>query len=220
MKKIYSVMLLAAMLLCSMDAAAERTTRDLVFDDSEGSAAAPSSDTQTLAVKTTIALVRDGQNSTVTPTHEFKSGDSIKVVFTPNVDGYVYWLAKGSSGKHSVLFPSPKSGMDNAVKRNQEYTVPPKGSFKFDAQAGSEELLCILAPEKLADLEKLVAEAAAGNVSDATNKAVATLDQSNTEKRTTRDLVFDDEDDKDVNTKSQQAAKGTPFVAHYVLTHK
>lgn len=220
MKKFYFVMLLAAMVLFSMDAEAQRTTRDLVFDDSEGAAATPDSDTQTLAVKSTIVLVRDGQSSTVTPAHEFKSGDSIKIAFTPNVDGYVYWLTKGSSGKHSLLFPSPKSGAEHAVKRNQEYTVPVKGAFKFDNQAGSEELLCILSPEKLPDLEKLVAEAMAGKVSESTDKAVALLDQGNASKRTTRDLVFEDEDDNDVNTKSQQAAKGTPFVTHYVLTHK
>ena len=46
------------------------------------------------------------------------------------------------------------------------------------------------------------------------------LEEKNTAKRTTRDLVFDDEDEGDVNTKQQVAPKGEPFVAHYVLTHK
>ena len=90
------------------DSWAARTTRDLVFDDEEPAQtqAMESSGKQTTALKTTMLLKRDGATSTVLPTHEFKSGDSVKLVFTPNIDGYVYWLAKGSSGSYSVLFPS------------------------------------------------------------------------------------------------------------------
>ena len=82
------------------DSWAARTTRDLVFDDEEPAQtqAMESSGKQTTALKTTMLLKRDGATSTVLPTHEFKSGDSVKLVFTPNIDGYVYWLAKGSSG--------------------------------------------------------------------------------------------------------------------------
>ena len=129
--------------------------RDLVFDDEEPAQtqAMESSGKQTTALKTTMLLKRDGTTSTVLPSHEFKSGDSVKLVFTPNIDGYVYWLAKGSSGNYSVLFPS-KANMDNAVQRNQEYTIPPKGTFRFDDTPGNEELLCILSAEKLPDRTK------------------------------------------------------------------
>lgn len=221
MKRLFVVALVLCISLFAMDASAKRTTRDLVFEDETPAAAAPSAENaeQTLAVKTTILLTRAGQVSTVAPSTEFKTGDSVKFVFTPNIDGYVYWLAKGSSGNHTLLFPTPKSGMDNAVKRNEEYTIPVKGSFKFDDKVGKEELLCILSAEKMPDMEKLVAEAAAGKVSDEINTAVASLDQQNTSKRATRDLVFEDEDTADVNTKSQQASKGTPMIAHYILTH-
>lgn len=70
-------------------------TRDLVFDDDEDAAAAADDSKQTIAVKTTVQLTRDGQTSNVAPSAEFKSGDKVKLVFTPNVDGYVYWMAKG-----------------------------------------------------------------------------------------------------------------------------
>lgn len=196
--------------------ALSRTTRDLVFDDEEetASAAKEDSDQQTLAVKTTVLLERDGQTSTVAPSHDFKTGDKVKMVFTPNVDGYVYWLAKGTSGKYSMLFPSPKAGSDNAVKRNEEYTVPVKGAFRFDDTPGNEELLCILSTERLDDLDKAAAEQFKN-----AGKEVAQLEQDHSKKRATRDLVFDDDEEEDVSTKKQEAPKGQPFVADYVLKH-
>ena len=233
--KRYSLLLIlgALFMVWGDDSWAARTTRDLVFDDEEPAQtqAMESSGKQTTALKTTMLLKRDGTTSTVLPSHEFKSGkdqsgihcrksgDSVKLVFTPNIDGYVYWLAKGSSGNYSVLFPS-KANMDNAVQRNQEYTIPPKGTFRFDDTPGNEELLCILSAEKLPDMDKAIAEADAAQINAQSSTQLAKLEEKNTPKRTTRDLVFDDEDEGDVNTKQQVAPKGEPFVAHYVLTHK
>ncbi len=225
------VCVLSVFLLCDVQSFAaagsvkdefKRTTRDLVFDDEDDAEAAKKTDekSQTLALKSTIVLLRDGKKSTVVPSHEFKSGDRIKLVFTPNIDGYVYWLAKGSSGDYTVLFPSEKAGVDNAVKRNQEYTVPVKGTFKFDDKPGKEELLCVLATEKLADIEKIIT--AKATLKEVTDKLQASADSTGgkDEKRTTRDLVFDDEDEGDVNTKSQTAEKGQPMVTRFVLNHK
>ena len=200
--KRYSLLLIlgALFMVWGDDSWAARTTRDLVFDDEEPAQ--------------TQAMESSGKQTTA-----FKSGDSVKLVFTPNIDGYVYWLAKGSSGNYSVLFPS-KANMDNAVQRNQEYTIPPKGTFRFDDTPGDEELLCILSAEKLPDMDKAIAEADAAQINVQSSTQLAKLEEKNTPKRTTRDLVFDDEDEGDVNTKQQVAPKGEPFVAHYVLTHK
>lgn len=189
-------------------------TRDLVFDDDEDAAAAADDSKQTIAVKTTVQLTRDGQTSNVAPSAEFKSGDKVKLVFTPNVDGYVYWMAKGSSGQYALLYPSAKAGMDNAVSRNQEYTVPAKGAFKFDDQPGDENLLCILSTDKIPELEQ-----AAGNMTAAAPE-IDQIEKTNQQKRQTRDLVFDDEEDEEINTTSQVANKGEPFVAQYTLSHK
>lgn len=222
--KRYSLLLIlgALFMVWGDDSWAARTTRDLVFDDEEPAQtqAMESSGKQTTALKTTMLLKRDGTTSTVLPSHEFKSGDSVKLVFTPNIDGYVYWLAKGSSGNYSVLFPS-KANMDNAVQRNQEYTIPPKGTFRFDDTPGNEELLCILSAEKLpAHGAKPLLKRTQHRLMHKVVRQLAKLEEKNTPKRTTRDLVFDDEDEGDVNTKQQVAPKGEPFVAHYVLTHK
>lgn len=217
-----------AMVLVMGGTAFSRTTRDLVFEDEEPAAqSAPSgqtneqsaggtaSGTHKIAVKTTVVLVRDGKTSTVAPSHEFQSGDKVKLVFTPNIDGYVYWLAKGTSGNYQMLFPSAKAGADNQVKRNVEYTVPASGSFRFDDTAGKEELLCILSRERLSDLDSAAAQQFAH-----AQQQVAALQENHATKRTTRDLVFEEEESADVSTKQQEAPKGEPFVAAYVLTHK
>ena len=221
-KPIFMLLTLIFCLWAVSASAAERTTRDLVFEDeekpatSETAAANAENDTQNIGIKTTVILVRDGQTSTVTPNHAFKSGDSIKLVFTPSIDGYVYWMAKGSSGNVSIIFPSAKAGLDNKVERNKEYTVPIKGSLKFDDKPGKEELMCILSETRLEDMDKAVA---AGSSAEQTTQ-VAAVEQGRDETRKTRDLVFEDEDSEDVNTQQQSAPKGTPLVANYELKHE
>lgn len=74
------------------DSWAARTTRDLVFDDEKPARtqAMESSGEQATTLKVTMLLKRDDIINTVLPSHEFKSGDSIKLVFAPSTDGYVY----------------------------------------------------------------------------------------------------------------------------------
>lgn len=224
MKNKLFLSLLASSLLLTLSSA-QAGTRDLVFEDDEEEVTAPAeageATLQKIAINTTVLLKRDGQESTVLPSSEFKSGDKVKLMFTSNVDGYVYWLAKGTSGEYSMLFPNAKAGMDNKITRNELYSVPTKGSFRFDDKPGTEELLCILSTEPMPDLD----EAARNQFKDAS--ALAQLEQNSAadeeeESSGTRDLVFEDEDDEEtgVNTATQTAAVGEPFVVSYSLVHK
>lgn len=215
MKKQTAFLVLAAFLLWSGSPFAARATRDLVFEDEAPSAEQASGEARSLAVKTTLLLVRDGVTSSVPPSHVFKSGDKVKLVFTTSTDGYVYWLSKGSSGTYALLYPTAHAGMDNHVKRNVEYSVPVKGMFRFDDTPGKEELLCILSPTPLEDLDKAVAE----NFENAA-AAVASLEARHQAQRVARDLVFEEEESESVNTRKQEARDGEPFVAHYELVHE
>jgi hypothetical protein len=218
---------LLALVLAVPVYAAERKTRDLVFEDEDDAAISEVAkesniaDAVTISVKTALELTRDGQTSAVEPSYEFKSGDRVKLRYTTNAKGYVYWLAKMSSGKYSVLFPNNQTGMDNLIKKNEEHTVPVKGSFRFDDKSGTENLLMVFSPDKIPELEQAVAEANGqkNNVVENTTQ-VASVEEKNISKRKTRDLVFEDEDEEDVNTKTQVAPKGEPFVAMYELVHK
>ncbi|MDR1872465.1 MAG: DUF4384 domain-containing protein [Deltaproteobacteria bacterium] len=206
----------------------ESRTRDLVFDeeDEEEDASRPVVEGSTasnvkgeaISVKATVELTRDGKTSTVLPTEPFKSGDKVRLLFSSNLPGFVYWLSKGTSGQYQVLFPNSKSGQNNAVVKNTEYTVPSKGAWRFDDTKGTEVVVCILAPEKIDVLEEAIKMADSGNKAGA-SELVASLVDAHENKRTTRDLVFEEEDDGDVNTKTQVTEEKDPFVAIYELEH-
>jgi hypothetical protein len=207
--------------------ASRSKTRDLVFEEEDESEAPPSvegtdaadASGETIAMKATVELTRDGAVTTVLPTEPFKSGDKVRLLFSANRDGYVYWLTKGSSGQYQVLFPNAKTGQDNAVKKNTEYTVPVKGAWRFDDNKGTETLVCFLAPSRLANIDEAIKLADAGD-KDGSSTIVASLVSSHETKRTTtRDLVFEEEDEGDVNTKTQTTSEGEPFVAVYELDH-
>lgn len=203
-----------------------RRTRDLVFEDEDDASSKPTVSGSTadsvkgesIAVKTTVELTRDSKVSTVLPAEEFKSGDKVRLLFSANRDGYVYWVAKGTSGKYQVLFPSAKAGLDNAVSKSTEYTVPAKGAWRFDDNKGTETLVCILSPSKVAELDKAVALAGDGKTDEA-SQVIAPVVEGHETKRTTRDLVFEEENENDVNTKTQVSNDNEPFVATYELTH-
>ncbi len=211
MQKSWLALSVAASLL-ALSLNVQAGTRDLVFEDEEEPAAestAPTADVDSIAVKTTVLLTRGGKESTVLPTEEFKSGDKVKLMFTTNIDGYVYWLAQGSSGSYAMLFPNEQTGMDNAVKRNEQYMVPAKGAFRFDDTPGDETLLCIVSTERMPDLDA----AANNNFEDA-----SAVEEAN-ESSGTRDLVFEEEEDTGVSTAEQSAPQGEPVVIQYVLKH-
>lgn len=222
-KYVLALASLCASFILAFHAEAARQTRDLVFEEEEDLPAVAEEanipDAQVVAVKATIELKRDGKVSTVSPSYEFKSGDRVKLFYTPNIDGYAYWMTKGSSGALTVLFPSVQAGVDNRVTRNTEYTVPIKGSFKFDDTPGKEELLCVISPDRIPELDTIIAKNSHGVIPAESAVQVAQVEEKNSSRRQTRDLVFEEEEEEDVSTKTQVAPKGEPFVAYYVLNH-
>ena len=174
-----------------------------------------------MSLTMSLELQRDGKTDIVPPNSTFKSGDRVKLIYTPSVDGYVYWLARMTSGKYTVLFPTAKTGTDNAVKKGQKYTMPAKGAFRFDDKTGTEVLMCVISPERIKDLDAAVAEAdkAGGQVDLNTNKIEA-IENMNLNKRQTRDLIFEEEEDEKSLTKTQTAKAGEPMIAVFELVHE
>jgi hypothetical protein len=208
-------------------AANNAATRDLVFEDDDDSNAAPAvegtdaagASGEKIAVKATVELTRDGKTTTVLPTDSFKSGDRVRLLFSANRDGYVYWLTKGSSGQYQILFPSAKTGQDNKIKKNAENTIPVKGAWRFDDNKGIETLVCILSPDRVASVDEAIKLAESGDESGSSKIVASLVDGHETKRTTTRDLVFEEEDEGDVNTKTQTTSDGEPFVATYELEH-
>lgn len=219
--KLFTLALSFLVVLALVSTSSARKTRDLVFEDDDDVAVSEKAPVK-VSVKTTLELNRGGEVTMVTPTHQFKSGDKVKLRYTTNSDGYVYWMAKMSSGKYAMLFPNNKTGMDNYIRKNEEHTIPVKGSLRFDDTPGTESLLMVFCSERIPELEAAVAEANGSKSSsvDSRSSEVANIEDKNTQKRRSRDLVFEDDDDEEVNTKTQVAPKGEPFVTLYELKHK
>ena len=207
-------------------------TRDLVFEDEEVTKNAEKAEKteipkveggQKISITTSLELTRDGKTEIVAPNSTFKSGDRVKLIYTPGMDGYIYWISRMTSGKFTVLFPTAKTGMDNAVKKGEKYTMPNKGAFRFDDKTGTEIVICMISPEKISVLDAAIAEAdKAGQQVDLTqmDKVINTLGEQNLNKRQTRDLVFEEEEDEKSLTKTQTVKPGDTFVATYELIHE
>ena len=216
--------------------AGERSTRDLVFEDEDtptppdAGATAPAPDEQVVSVKTLVKLKRGDVEELVSPNYEFKSGDKLKLVYTTNIDCYVYWLSEGSSGDVYVLFPNPNDeriGGDNWVKKNEEHAIPvsEKGFFTIKhqnpGQQESEKILLILSPEKVPELEE-AAKVAGIKGGKMPSEALANLQQDQDGKRQSRDLVFEEEENQDTGVLTQsQVSKdiNQPFVVAFELVH-
>ena len=77
----------------------------------------------------------------VDSSHIFHSGDKVRLQIEANVDGYLYVLQKGSTGKDRMLFPDPRiNGGDNKIARGILYSVPGNQWFTFDNNPGTENL--------------------------------------------------------------------------------
>ena len=96
---------------------------------------------------------RAGEAVEVDPDTVFRSGDRIRLGFEPNIDGFLYVIQEGTSGRWSMLFPHPQmqSGRNDVV-RFEEVAIPPGGWFRFDDNPGTERILVYLSREKVTAL--------------------------------------------------------------------
>jgi eukaryotic-like serine/threonine-protein kinase len=100
-------------------------------------------------------VARAGSETDIDPaTTTFRSGDRVRLSFESNVDGYLYLVQQGSSGRWSVLFPNPDiNGGRNRVRKSEEYSVPDDdGFFEFDANPGVENLFVYFSQEPMQEL--------------------------------------------------------------------
>ena len=94
-----------------------------------------------------------GQIDVDSTTKQFQTGDRVKFVFDSNIDGCLYVVQQGSSGRWAVLFPSPQiNGGRNNIRKGEQYQVPSDGWFAFDANPGTERVFVFLSREPLKQL--------------------------------------------------------------------
>jgi len=124
-------------------AAAIVTAKQLYDAPAEGETAKP-------GLKFRIIEQRGAGEADADPSKVFHSGDRVRFAFESNLDGYLYVVQAGSSGRWTVLFPNPDAnGGRNAIVRSDAYLVPDNGWFAFDDTPGTEEVFVVVSKQPL-----------------------------------------------------------------------
>ncbi len=119
------------------------------------SAPAPSNGAP-LGLKCTILKLVGGEMTPVAADSVFHAGDKIQLQIQANSPGYLYIIAKGSSGTWQPLFPSRDiENANNHVDGWHTYTLPPR-RMVFDEQTGTERLFIVFSRAPETDLESTI----------------------------------------------------------------
>ena len=186
---------------------------DLFYADALPGAGASAPRVPNAGLKYRILLRNpSGQPVEVDPDTAFRTGESIRLVFEPNIDGFLYVIQEGSSGQWSMLYPHPQmQGGRNDVARFREVAIPPAGWFRFDETPGIERILVYLSREKATALPG--ADGAVVRVESVAQRTVAQL----TRTIRPRDLVYEAEEPAFAAPGGAAAAPGGTVEAVYVV---
>jgi len=109
-----------------------------------------------VAIRYSLVKLENGAEIETPPTHVFRSGDQVRLKVEANQRGYLYLIARGSSGVWKPLFPS-REAPDNVVEARRGYDVPSSTqAFTFDDQEGKEKLFLVFSRVPLADLDSQI----------------------------------------------------------------
>ena len=124
----------------------------------------------------TVELKVNGKAEAVTPSHVFKTGDTIRMRLKSHVAAYLYVMNQGSSGKFETVFPAAETGSDNRVRTDGEYLVPAvdDGWFEVQGPPGFDVLYFLLSPTELAKpaVQNFTAPASPGSLKPRCNDKV------------------------------------------------
>jgi hypothetical protein len=103
-------------------------------------------------------MSRDCDLSLVPPGRTFESGERLRFGIETNIDGYLYIVQRGSSGRTDLLFPAAKINEGaNRLLRGAELMVPGAKWFTFDATPGTERLQFVVSRKPLDIIPHLLA---------------------------------------------------------------
>ena len=170
---------------------------------------------QVIQFEISAEVNRGGKVFETLPTEVFRSGDKLRLKFTAGVDGFIYWIAKGSSGQYQLLYPNVKNP-DNRILKGENYTMPYKGFWRFDNNKGQEHLIGIVSVERNLFLDELVGKKLSEREVNGINKLLNLHEQ----KRHTRDLVFEEENDDSKEIISQSSEEGENLIINIDLIHE
>ena len=79
-----------------------------------------------------------GKGVVMAPGHVFESGDRLRFRFTPNFNGTLFVMDRGTSGSYTMLFPKEDTGTNDRMEAGKAYLLPAtdKGWFRVTGPAG------------------------------------------------------------------------------------
>jgi hypothetical protein len=111
-----------------------------------------------LGLRYALVQVAQGSEREVSPSATFRAGDQVRVTVEGNRDGYLYVIARGSSGVWKPLFPASNiNAGDNRLTARKAQRLPSDTqAFEFDEQAGQEQLFVVFSAEPVSAVEELI----------------------------------------------------------------
>lgn len=118
----------------------------------------PQMSTQRMGLGVTL-FTRDanGLAIRVDPSHEFRNGESVRILLETNSDGYLYIFNTTNNGPPVMIYPGPEiDEAGNYIQSHVPFEIPSSTAaeerlrwFRFDEVAGSERLLFVFTREPL-----------------------------------------------------------------------
>lgn len=118
----------------------------------------PQMSTQRMGLGVTL-FTRDanGMAIRVDPSHEFRNGESVRILLETNADGYLYIFNTTNDGPPVMIFPGPELyEAGNYIQSHVPFEIPSSTAteerlrwFRFDEVAGNERLFFVFTREPL-----------------------------------------------------------------------
>lgn len=87
-----------------------------------------------------ILLEKEDHGSTtiMEPGHVFDQGDRVRFRFTPNFNGTLFVMNRGTSGSYTMLFPKQDTGTNDRLEAGHAYVLPAtdQGWFRINGPPG------------------------------------------------------------------------------------
>lgn len=117
----------------------------------------------TIGIGYTIYMrTSDNQCVSVDPIRHFRSGDSIRITFEPNVDCFIYIFYIENNGEPELLFPDKKlNDGNNKALTHTPFEIPSANNpdanlcwFNFSGEASNQQLYVVATKQPLAEVPK------------------------------------------------------------------
>jgi hypothetical protein len=119
------------------------------------------------SLQASILLEESGRAAREMATDEmFYSGERFRLKLRSDRDGYVYVVLRDSQGQTQLIYPTKADRVsENWIDRKRPQSIPESDFFRFDENAGTEQMWVIVSSRRLADLDRVSRDGLALDVS-------------------------------------------------------